>query len=171
MVHAIGQADLFEQRLGQLAGTGAGLPVDGVVQRHEHVVEGRGAGQQVETLEHESEFAGAHQGPFIRREAAHFLAVEPKAARAWAVEAAENIHQGGFAGARSAHQGDHFAAVDAEGNVFQDRHIDFAEVVGFGDIFEVDQAAGDVDFAKRLMRMSRFRARLGQAWRAHDIHR
>ena len=170
VVHAIGQADPFEERLGQFTRPATGRPGHGVVQRHEHVVKRRRPRQQVEALEDEAQLGGPHQRPFVGRKAAHFLAVEPEAARAWPVEAAQDVHERGLAGARGTHQGDHFAAVDRERDALQHRHVHFAEVVGLGDIFQVDQPAGDVGFGMPLRGMAGFRTQLGKDWRAEGVH-
>ena len=41
------------------------------------------------------------------------------------------------------HQGHHFAAGDGQGNAFEHGHVHFAKVVGFGDVFQADELAGD----------------------------
>ena len=83
-----------------------------------------------------------HQRPLVRREAAHLLAVEPILARSRMVEAAEDVHQRGLAGARGAHQRHHLAAVDRERDAAQHRDVDFAQVIGLVDVFESDQFHG-----------------------------
>ena len=73
---------------------------------------------------------------------AHLLAVEPVLARAGPVEAAEDVHQRGLAGARGAHQRDHLAAGDGQRDALEHRDVDFAQVIGLGDVFEPNQFHG-----------------------------
>ena len=50
VAHPLGQADLLEQRLAQPPRVVAGRPAEGVVQRHEDVVQGRRPRQEIEAL-------------------------------------------------------------------------------------------------------------------------
>ena len=120
----------------------AGGSPQGVVQRHQDVLQGRGSRQQVEALEDETQFCRPHQGPLVGREAAHLLAVEPELAGTRPVEAAQDVHERGLAGTGGPHQGHHFAAGNGKGNAFEHGHVHFAEVVGLGDVFEPNKLAG-----------------------------
>ena len=147
----------------------AGRPPQGVVQRHQDVVQGRRSRQQVEALEDEAQFRRPHQGPLVGREAAHLLAVEPELARTWPVEAAQDVHERRLAGARGPHQGHHFAAGNGQGNALEHGHVHFAKVVGLGDVFQADELAGDGRVLLCRLGMAQCRAHI-VAWRgrAHD---
>ena len=146
----------------------AGRPPQGVVQRHEDVVQGRRSRQEVEALEDEAQFCRPHQGPLVGRKAAHLLAVEPELARAGPVEAAQDVHERGLAGAGGPHQGHHFAAGDAQGNAFEHGHVHFAKVVGLGDILQADELAGDGRILLCRLGMAQVGAQCGKQRRAHD---
>ena len=57
------------------------------------VFEGGEIGNQVELLEDETDFFGPHAIQFTRRNASHVFAVEPNLARAWTIQAADQVHQ------------------------------------------------------------------------------
>ncbi len=114
-----------------------------VIQRHEHVVDRGGPRQQVEALKDEPELGRAHQRPLVRRQAAHVLAVEPILARGGPIEAAQDVHERAFAGPRSAHQGDHLAALDRYRHALQHGDVDLAHVVGLGNVLDAKQFHDD----------------------------
>ncbi len=72
-------------------------------------------------------------------QAAHLLAVEPILARTRVVQAAEDVHQRGLAGAGCAHQGHHLAAGNRKRDAAQHRHVDFAQMIRLVDVFESNQ--------------------------------
>ena len=57
------------------------------------------------------------------------------------VNAAQQVHQGGFAGARGAHDGDHLAGLDAERDSLQSGNLHLAHVVHLVDFFQLDDGA------------------------------
>ena len=137
-----GQPYLGEQRLGQPLGLAAGGPPQGIVQGHEHVVQGRCPWQEVEALEDEAQLRRPHHGPLVGSQAAHLPAIEPVTARSWAIEAAQDVHERGLAGAGSPHQGYHFAVGDGQGDTLEHRHVHFAQTVGSRDVLQADERAG-----------------------------
>ena len=58
------------------------------------------------------------------------------------VEAAEDVHQRGFAAARGPDDGDEFARVDVERDVVQRADFLAAEVVNLADVAEFDEGHG-----------------------------
>ena len=120
------------------------MPPQGIVQRHDDVLERRGPREEIETLKDEAELFRPHQRPLVRRKSAHFLAVEPILARGRMVQAAEDVHQGGLAGARSAHQRHHLASADGERDAAQHRDFHFAQVVRLVDVFKSNEFHGSV---------------------------
>ena len=81
-------------------------------------------------------------GPLVRRQLAHLLAVEPELARGGPVEAAEDVHQRGLAGAGGAHQRHHLARLDRQRDAVEHRDVDFAQVIGLRDVFQPDEFHG-----------------------------
>ena len=93
----------------------------GVDQGQLHVVQRRGPWQQVEGLEHESDLLVPDPGQLVVVQLGHPVAVQPVLAAGRAVEAADQVHEGGLARARRAHDGDEL--------VLPDDHVDAAERV------------------------------------------
>ena len=77
---------------------GAFQPVFGrdtrIDERQLDIMQSGGASQQVEGLEHETDFLVADAGQFVVVEFAHQLRVQPIAAFAGSIEAADQVHQG-----------------------------------------------------------------------------
>ena len=106
------------------------------------VVQRGGAGKQVEGLEDEADFLVADAGQLIVVELADEMAVEPVAAFAGGIEAADEVHEGGFAGAGGAHDGDVFVAADAQGDAVESVDLLLgAHVVGLPEVFDDDDVA------------------------------
>ena len=76
------------------------------------------------------------------------------------VQAAQDVHQGGLARARRAHQRHHLAVVDGERNAAKHRDFHFAQVIGLVDVFQPDQF--HVVDSWRLHRSRRRPAALGR---------
>ena len=109
VVDAVAEADTL-QRLG---GEAAGIePATATVvqQRQLDVAQGRGARQQVEALEDEADLQITDIGQRILVQGVDPRPVERIGTRGRVVEAAEDIHQGGLAGTRRAHDGEHLAS-------------------------------------------------------------
>jgi hypothetical protein len=90
-----------------------------VDERQLDVVQRGGAGQQVEGLEDEADFLVADAGELVVVELGDVVAVEPVLALGGRVEAADQVHQGGLAGAGGAHDGDVLVVLDAERDAAQ----------------------------------------------------
>jgi hypothetical protein len=73
-----------------------------IKERQLHVLERRGAGEEIESLEDEADLE-LRSGEASPERVRDVLAVEHVDVRRSAVEAAEEIHEGGLAGARRAH--------------------------------------------------------------------
>src|SRR5437016_2762294 len=80
-------ADEIEEFLGALASFAIGDGVGGIGQRHDDIVEGAGAGKEIEALEDEADVAEAREGALVGREVGDLLAVELKTAGGWVIEA------------------------------------------------------------------------------------
>jgi hypothetical protein len=68
----------------------------------------------MEALEDEADALAAHARLFVGRQGGHVAPFQPVGAGVGAVEQAEQVEQGRFAGAGRAHHGDVFAGVDAQ---------------------------------------------------------
>ena len=84
----------------------------GVDERQLDVVQRAGAGQQVEGLEHEADFLVADAGELVVVHFADQVAVEVVQAGGGRIQAADQVHQRGLAGAGGAHDGDVLALLD-----------------------------------------------------------
>src|SRR5688572_25658348 len=85
-----------------------------VKQRQLDVLDCGSPRQQVETLEHETDAAVAYRGERVPRQARDFLFGEGVLTARRRIEAAEQVHERGFAGARRAHDRDELAGLDVD---------------------------------------------------------
>ncbi len=137
VVHARVEAYVGEGFLGALDALGGGGAV--VDEGQLDVVEGGGAGQKVEGLEDEADFLVADAGELVVVELADQLAVEPVAALGGGIEAADEVHEGGFAGAGGTHDGHVFVMADGHGDAAQGLDLLLgAHIVGAPEIFHDD---------------------------------
>ena len=120
-----------------------------VDERQFDVLDRRGAGEQIVALEHEAEVVAPEQRALIAGQPGDIDAVETVAAGGRPVEAADDVHGGGLAGARGPHDGDELAA--------RDRQID----AGKG----TDQAAALAIVPLDTGEGDEWRFRHGAAWR------
>ena len=126
-----------ERREGLLLPLGAGDA--GVEERQLDVAQERGLGQQVEGLEDEADLLVADRGELEAGELRDVLAVQAVGALGRRVEAAEDVHEGGLAGARGADDRDHLALLDLEVDPAERLHGQLARVVGLGDPLHADE--------------------------------
>ena len=121
---------------------GGGAVVD---QRQLDVVQRGGAGQQIEGLEDEADLLVADARQLVVVQLADQLAVEPVLALGGRIEAADQVHQRGLAGAGGAHDGDVLVVLDAQRDAAQGLHLLLrAHIVGAPQILDDDDvAAGD----------------------------
>src|SRR5215813_8520310 len=103
MVEAIAEADGCEQRTG--AGETCVARNPGIDHWELDVLQRAGASEKVEGLKHESDAPIAHRGERVVGERRHLISLETIRATRCAVEAAENIHERGLAGAGRSHHG------------------------------------------------------------------
>ena len=90
-------------------------------------------------LENKAELVVAHARQFVAGELRHFLSVQPVTAAAGVVEAAEQVHEGGFSGTRWTHDSDKFAGGNVERDAAQCRHHVVAHDVILGQAFDPDE--------------------------------
>ena len=111
----------------------------GVDQRQLDIVQRGGAGQQIKGLEDETDFFVANTRKFVVIKFADELSVEPVAALARGIEAADEVHQRRFARARRSHDGDVFVALDPDVDATQRLYLLLrTHVVGLPQIFGAD---------------------------------
>src|SRR6185503_2620759 len=104
-----------------------------VEQRQLDVLEGRGAGQEIEILKYEAEPLVANAGPLVAREAGDLVSRETVGAACRLVEAAERVHEGRLARAGRADKSHVFSRLDVEIGAAERFDLDLAQVVGFRD--------------------------------------
>ncbi len=101
-----------------------------------------GAGEEIEGLEDEADLLVANAGELVVVELGDVVAVEPVVALRGRVEAADEVHQRGFAGAGGAHDGDVLVVADAEVDAAQGVDLLVAHLVGLPEIVGDDDVAG-----------------------------
>ena len=111
-----------------------------VEQRQLDILHRGGAREQIEALENETDLAVADVGQLVAIESGDVGAVEQVTAARRAVEAAEHVHQGRFARAARAHDGDELAALDLQRNAAHRMHIHLAGAVGLVDVLQLDDS-------------------------------
>ena len=140
VMDAVGQADAGQRLHRDLPAFVRGNA--GINQRQFHIAQRVGARQQVECLENKTDFAVADFGELVVVHLAHAVAVQLVFAGGRRVEAADEVHQRGFAGAARPHDGDVIAALDVQRN-FAQRVDDFpAHLVAPRNFLQSDQAHG-----------------------------
>src|SRR6185437_738389 len=105
-----------------------------------HVVQSGGAGQQIKSLENKPDLTVANAGQLVIIKLADEVAVEPVTAARGSIQAADKVHERGFAGAGRAHDGNIFAAVDAQVNAAKRMHFFRAHLVSFPELVGADNA-------------------------------
>jgi hypothetical protein len=141
MVGAIGEADRFERG----ARAAAALPDRdaapvGVDERQLDVLEGRGPRQQVESLEHEAHLLVADERQIVVGQLRHVAAAQHVRPGRRPIEAAEDVHERRFAGARRADDRHEFAALDVERETAERVHGHVADPVVLRQIADGNQA-------------------------------
>ena len=123
----IAKAHLFQCS----GGTAAALPArhPGIHQRNLHVFHQAELGQQVILLKDEAQQLVADLGQFIAAHSAHIPAIEFIGARRGHIQTADDVHAGGFAGARLAHDGHELALVDLHRNMICSLYKGIAHLV------------------------------------------
>ena len=96
-------------------------------------------GKQVVALEDEADVFASERGAFLRAEVGGVFAVDVILASTGAVEAAEDVHQGGFARPRLADDGDHFPRFDFQVEIVEDGHLPFPALEAAVEVFDADK--------------------------------
>ena len=136
---AIAEAEKLQRRARPFDAHGAALrPRGGVVERQADILEGAGAGQEVEALEYEAEAFAADAGEVRLAQRRDIDALQEVMAAGRLVEAAENIHERRFARARRAHDGDELAGLDGQADAAQRFDLDIADDEGARYILDLD---------------------------------
>lgn len=139
VISALGEADFFCQFHGPATALlGRNAEVE---HRHLEVLEHRELLDEVEVLEDEADSAGANLGKLIVGERRDVLSAEDVVPAGGLIEAAEDVHERGFARARRPHDGGKFALDEIHVNVAQGVHfdvgtrllVDLAEILNGGD--------------------------------------
>ena len=133
VVAALAQSHAREQG----AGLGLAGGIAGQFHRHQHILERRERGDELEILKDEADMRVAHQGAGILVHAADGLAGEAHRAGRRPVEAGAEAEQRGLAAAARPDDRDARARRELEGHVVQDRERTARGAVGFGQPFHL----------------------------------
>src|SRR5437667_10752444 len=107
---AVGQPDGFQSAERELALCPAWkMPMD-VEHRQFDVLERRSPGQQIETLKNKTNLLVPNVSQLVAVELGDVGAVEPIATLGGPIQAADDVHESGFARTAGAHDGDKLAA-------------------------------------------------------------
>ena len=98
----------------------------------------RQLGDQVEALEDEADFFVPDLCQLVFRVVLNGDPIEEIGAGVRRVQAADDVHQGGLAGARGADDADEFAVIDVQVGFVQGVDPFAAHLIDAGDIFEID---------------------------------
>ena len=99
-------------------------------------------GYQVEGLEHEADAVAAQLGERGVFQGGDVGVFDEDVPGGGGVEAGEDVHHRGFAGAGGAHDGGEFAGTEADAHVVEGAHLCVAASVDFGDTLESDDGRG-----------------------------
>ncbi len=140
VVESVAEADAIE-------GSGGAIEAfarwDVAVDRRQHdVFEGAEGSEQMELLEDEAEFLVADFGEVGLRDLRYVDAVEGIVADRRAIEAADDVHGGGFSRAGGADDRAVFARLNRQGNVIEGANFGVAAAVDFGDAIELHDRIG-----------------------------
>src|SRR6266481_5877964 len=104
------------------------------------VVQRGSSRQQVEGLEDEADFFVANTGGFVVVQLADQISIEPVAPFAGRIQAADQVHQGGFAGPRRSHDGHILAALDVQAHAPKRVYLLGAHFIGLPQVFRANHA-------------------------------
>jgi len=102
------------------------------------VAHGGEGGEEVEALEDEADAGAAEPGAIGVGEAGELDAADGDGAGGGGGEAAEDVEEGGFAGAGRADDGDELAGLDGEVDVAESGDLELAGAVGFAEVARDD---------------------------------
>ena len=102
-------------------------------------MESAGAGEQIEVLKDEPDFAVTQDGALVCGGGGNLAAIEPVLAGGGTVEAAQNVHESALAGTAGTDESDELAAVDRERDALQDGYGQIAAAVALAKVFETDE--------------------------------
>src|SRR6266566_4744274 len=138
---SVGQPDGFQSAERELALRPAWkMPMD-VQHRQFDVLERRSPGEQIEALKNKTNLLVPNVGQFVAVELGDVGAVEPVATLGGPIQAADDVHQSGFARTAGAHDGDKLAAPHFECYAAHRVHVHFTGVIDFVDVFELNNWA------------------------------
>ena len=99
-------------------------------------------GHQVEGLEHEADAVAAQLGQRGVFQGGDVCVFDEDVPRGGGVEAGEDVHHRGLAGAGGTHDGGEFAGAEADAHVVEGAHLGVAASVDLGDALESDDGRG-----------------------------
>jgi hypothetical protein len=102
----------------------------------------RRAREQIETLKDKSDLRVADIRQFIPAQPGHVHAVEPVIAGGGPVEAADDIHQRGFARTARAHDGHELAGLNRQRDAAHGVNLHFAGLIDLANVLEGNDSVG-----------------------------
>ena len=149
MIGAIGQAHDLQGGQRPVALLVAGhMPVH-IQHGQLDVFQRRSARQQVESLENKTDFLVANIRQVIAVELGDIGAIEQVYPARRAVQATDDVHQRGFAGAAGAHHGDEFAGLDFQRDPAHRVDVHLPRPVHLVDVFQFDDRVHPKTFCLR----------------------
>src|SRR6266566_720403 len=98
------------------------------------VLEGRGAREKIESLEHKSDFLTAYVGAFVFRHLRNVFTVENVLSSGRLIETANDVHGGRLARSRRTHDGHKLTFADGERDTAQCVNFDVSHRVSLVDV-------------------------------------
>ena len=139
VVMPLAESDRIEGRQRALVAlTGPERILAAVEQREFHVVERRGAREQVEALEHEADALVAHHGQFVLRRLRDILAGQHVLPARRTIETPHDVHERGLARAGRARDRDELAVLDGQGDAAQGADLVVSHLVYLRQVFHFD---------------------------------
>ena len=133
---AVRQAHLLQRFLRPFRAQGGRHPL--IDQGQLHVFPGVEGGDQVKPLKDEADLLVAHVGQLPVGQLGHIHPIQMIVPVGGDIQAAEDVHQGGFAGAGRPDDGHELAPVDAQGDPVQGPHLAlFPLVIDLEEVFYI----------------------------------
>src|SRR5579871_1179974 len=129
MVEALPELHQFQEIAGALVNL---LPLEALqVERQGDVFDAGQARQEIEELKDEADLVASKASQVVIGERRHGLTINANLAGRGSVQSADEIQERGLPGARGAHDGDHFAALDLQVDRIKSYNLAFpVEVLG-----------------------------------------
>jgi len=99
-----------------------------------HILQGRGAVEQIKPLEHKAQIIAAEKGPLIPGKISHLYPFEQVASGCGDIEASQNVHAGGFSRAAGPHDRREITPVDSKIHISKGVNRCLAAAINLADL-------------------------------------